>query len=333
MPAWPPPGRAEPGNRLLPPLDFVRVFRCDTRFAFGFVRCYPARVQFGKITILGVGLLGGSLGLAIRQRRLAGEVAGYVRRPATQRECEALGAMDFTTTDLLAAVSRADLVILCTPLAQMRPLTEKFLPALAPGAIVTDVGSVKAGVVRDLESLVARAGGHFIGAHPMAGGEKSGVGASHADLYEGAVNILTPTKKTHRPSLRKLDQFWRALGSRILRMDAAEHDRLVSRSSHLPHVVAASLARVVLDPRLPKTQATLCATGFRDTTRIASGSPEMWRDIVLANRKNLARGVDDLVGELKRFQALLKSGDAEGLQQYYAQGKSLRDDWLSKSGL
>ena len=286
---------------------------------------------FRKITIIGVGLLGGSLGLAARQRQLAGEVAGHVRRSATLTECEAVGALDYGTTDLLAAVSDADLVILCTPLAQMRPLTEQLLPALKRGAIVTDVGSVKAGVVRDLEALVAKAGGHFIGAHPMAGGEKAGVAAARADLYDGAVNIITPTKKTHVPSLRKLEKFWRALGARILRMDAAEHDRLVSRSSHLPHVLAASLARVVLNPRLPKSQAALCATGFRDTSRIASGSTEMWRDIVLANRKNVSRAVADLTAELNRFQTVLKSGNPAAIQEFYAVAKTRRDEWLSKA--
>jgi len=290
-------------------------------------------VLFRKISIIGVGLLGGSLGLAARQRGLASEVAGYVRRPASQRECEAAGALDYATSDLCAAVSDSDLIILCTPLAQMRSLTEQFLPALKRGAIVTDVGSVKAGVVRDLETLVHRAGAHFVGAHPMAGGEKSGVSASRADLYERAVCILTPTKKTHAAALRKLEKFWRALGSRILRLDAAEHDRLVSRASHLPHVVAAALTRVVLNPRQPDTQATLCATGFRDTTRIASGSPEMWRDIVLANRKNLSRAVETLTAELGEFQSLLKSGDPDTLLKFYATSKTLRDAWLARAGL
>ena len=141
-----------------------------------------------------------------------------------------MGAVDYATTDLLAAVSGADLVVLCTPLAQMRAVTEQFLPALKKGAIVTDVGSVKAGVVRDLEALVQKAGAHFVGGHPMAGGEKMGVKASRADLYHGAICIITLTKRSHAGSLRKLEQFWRALGSRTVRMDAAEHDRLVSRS-------------------------------------------------------------------------------------------------------
>ena len=136
------------------------------------------RVQFRKISIIGVGLLGGSIGLAVKRRKLAREVAGFVRRATSFQDCEQAGAVDYATTDLLAAVSNADLVILCTPLAQTRSLAEQFLPALKRGAIVTDVGSVKAGVVRELESLVRKSGAHFVGSHPMAGAEKTGVAAA-----------------------------------------------------------------------------------------------------------------------------------------------------------
>ncbi|HEU5396252.1 MAG TPA: prephenate dehydrogenase/arogenate dehydrogenase family protein, partial [Verrucomicrobiae bacterium] len=171
-------------------------------------------MQFRKITVIGVGLLGGSLGLAARKRRVAAEIAGFARRDKTIAECEKIGALDYATTDLLAAVSGADLVILCTPLAQMRSLTERFLPALKKGAVVTDVGSVKADVVRELESLVARAGGHFVGSHPMAGGEKTGVLASRADLFQNAICVLTPTPRSKPAAIRALDRFWKSLGSR-----------------------------------------------------------------------------------------------------------------------
>ena len=288
-------------------------------------------MQFQKISIIGVGLLGGSIGLAARQRRLAGEVAGFVRRAASLKDCERAGAVDYATTDLLAAVSNADLVVLCTPLAQMRSLVQQFLPALKRGAIITDVGSVKAGVVRELDSLIQKSGTYFVGSHPMAGGEKMGVLAARADLYANAICMVTPTPKSNARAVRKLEQFWRALGARTLRLDAAQHDLLVSRTSHLPHVVAATLAGLVLDPKQSKSQAALCATGFRDTTRIASGSPEMWRDIALANRKNLSRSVDDLVAELKRFQGALKRGDASAVEKIFATAKQRRDDWCVKS--
>jgi prephenate dehydrogenase len=286
-------------------------------------------VQFKKISIVGVGLLGGSIGLAARQRRLAGEVAGFVRRAASLKDCERAGAVDYATTDLLAAVSNADLVILCTPLAQMRALAQQILPALKRGAILTDVGSVKAGVVRELESLVKKSGAHFIGSHPLAGGEKMGVRAARADLFAGTVNILTPTKNSNAAAVRQLERFWQSLGARTRRLDAAQHDLLVSRSSHLPHIVAAALAGLVLNPANHKMQVGLCATGFRDTTRIASGSPEMWRDIALANRKNLSRSLDAFVAELEKFQSALKGGDAAAVEKFLATAKRRRDNWCA----
>lgn len=284
-------------------------------------------MQFRKITIVGVGLLGGSIGLAARKRRLAGEIAGYVRRKKTITECEKFGAMDYAIMDLQAAVSNADLVILCTPIAQMRSLVEQFLPALKRGAIVTDVGSVKADVVRELESLVAKVGAHFIGSHPMAGGEKMGVAAARADLYGNAVCVLTPTRKSNASAVRKLEQFWKALGSRVVKLPPEQHDLFVSRTSHLPHVVAATLANLVLSPAQPKGQAQLCATGFRDTTRIASGSPEMWRDITLANRKHLAGAINGFISELQKFQRILKSADTQGIEKFFETAKSRRDRW------
>jgi prephenate dehydrogenase len=288
-------------------------------------------VQFQKITIIGVGLLGGSIGLAAKKRRVAGEIAGFVRSKKNISACEKFGATDFATTDLLAAVSNSDLVILCTPLAQMPLLAKQFLPALKRGAIVTDVGSVKSGVVRELESLVQKSGAYFVGGHPMAGAEKTGVAAARADLFAGAVCVVTATNRTNATAMRTVVQFWKSLGARVLKMDAAQHDLLVSRCSHLPHVVAATLANLVLNPASPKQQAALCANGFRDTTRIASGSPEMWRDIALANRKNLSRSVDEFVAELKKFQSTLKSGEAKALGKIFATAKLRRDNWCAKA--
>jgi prephenate dehydrogenase len=256
-------------------------------------------------------------------------VAGYVRRPASVKDCEKAGALDYATTDLLAAVSGADLVILCTPLAQMRPLTEQFLPALKRGAIVTDVGSVKAEVVREISSVIHQAGAHFVGSHPMAGAEKMGVLAARADLYANAACVVTPAKNSNAKAVRTVEKFWRALGARTMRLDAAQHDLLVSRSSHLPHVAAAALVNLVLSPGSPKAQAGLCATGFRDTTRIASGSPEMWRDIALANRKNLARSLDALVAELKTFQSALRRNDTAEVEAFFTTAKQRRDDWCA----
>ena len=286
-------------------------------------------MQFRKITILGVGLLGGSIGLAVRHRKLARQTAGFVRRIASLKDCEKAGVADFVTTDLLAAVWDADLVILCSPLGQMRPLAERMLPALKPGAIVTDVGSVKSGVVRELESLIAKSGAHFVGSHPMAGAEKTGVNAARADLFVNAVCVVTPTKKTNRTALKRVEQFWKALGSCVLELKPETHDALVSRSSHLPHVMAATLANLVLNPAQPKFQAALCANGFRDSTRIASGSPEMWRDIALANRQNIVKSLGAFIAELQKVQRLVNKGDAKAVATFFETAKQRRDNWCA----
>ena len=284
---------------------------------------------FGKITIIGVGLLGGSIGLAVKRRKLARQTAGFVRRRASLKDCERAGAVDFATTDLLAAVWDADLVILCTPLAQMRSRVREMLPALKRGAIVTDVGSVKTSVVRELESLIQKSGAHFVGSHPMAGAEKTGVSAACADLFANTVCIVTPTLKTNPVALKKVKQFWNAVDSRVLELKPEIHDALVSRSSHLPHVVAATLASHVLSPAQPRHQAALCASGFRDTTRIASGSPEMWRDITLANRNNLGRSLEVFIADLKKFQCLMKKGDAMAITKFFETAKKRRDNWCA----
>ena len=287
-------------------------------------------MHFKKITVVGVGLLGGSLGLALRERGLAGRVTGLVRRPASVDKCERCGAVDEATCDPLGAVTGAGLVIFCTPLAQMRSLAEQMLPALAEGAMVTDVGSVKASVVDDLEQVVAQAGGHFVGSHPMAGAEKSGVAAARAELFTNAVCVITPTTQTNPAALRKVRRFWQALETRVLEMSPQAHDVLVSRSSHLPHVVAAQLVNLVLAPEHQPNQSALCANGFQDTTRIASGSPEMWRDIALANRDNLSTALDGFMRGLREFQRALKKRDTAVLARFFEDAKTRRDEWAGK---
>lgn len=288
-------------------------------------------MRWPKISILGVGLLGGSLGLAIKRCRLADRVEGFVRRSASLAECARTGAVDHATRDLRRAVQGADLLVLCTPIAQMRALTEQLLPALKPGAILTDVGSVKEPVVTELGPLVAHAGGHFVGSHPMAGAEKMGVLNARADLFQDAICVVTPTPRTAPAAVKAVESLWRAVGARPLKLPPKLHDDLVSRSSHLPHVVAAELANYVLSPVHPPEQALLCANGFRDTTRIASGSPEMWRDIALANRRNLARVLGVFIEDLEEFRLALENADAKTIEEFFAQAKQRRDQWCGQS--
>jgi len=289
-------------------------------------------VHWKKVTLVGVGLLGGSLGLALKERRLADRVAGYVRRAASVRECEETGAVDLATLDLRRAVADADLVVLCTPIAQMRSLMGRLAPMLRPGAVVTDVGSVKKSVVKELTPIVAKAGAHFIGSHPMAGSEKTGVTAARADLFKEAVCVITPEQGADRAAVRKVASLWKSVGCRVLRLTPEAHDQFVSRSSHLPHVVAAQLATLVLSPGNPRAQALLCANGFRDTTRIASGSPEMWRDIAIANKNNLVGALDSFVNGLAGFKQALKRGDEAAISRFFKEAKVRRDKWSNGAG-
>jgi len=284
-----------------------------------------------KVTVVGVGLLGGSLGLALKQRGLAKQVYGYVRRAASIEECQRLRVVDHASQDLLLAVDGADLVVLCTPLAQMRELTHAMLPALKKGAILTDVGSVKASVVEQLEPLLAGTGAHFVGSHPMAGAEKMGAASARADLFHNAVCVVTPTARSKPEAVRKTEGLWKSVGARVISLSAETHDEFVSRSSHLPHVVAAELSNYVLSPAHPREQALLCANGFRDTTRIASGSPEMWRDIALANRKNVARVLGVFIEDLQELQLALERADGKSVEEFFQTGKHRRDHWCSQN--
>ena len=280
-----------------------------------------------KVALIGVGLLGGSLGLALRERGLAKAVAGYVRRQASVDECLRAGAVDWASRNLLEVVTDADLVVFCTPLGQMKALAEQAAAVLKKDAIVTDVGSVKGTVTRDLEPIIKKAGGHFVGSHPMAGSEKMGVLGARADLFANAICIVTATRSSTWG--RRVEELWKTVGGKPVRMTAAQHDEFVSRSSHLPHVVAAELANYVLSPAHPKEQALVCAGGFRDTTRIASGSPEMWRDIALANRDNLAQVLGVFIDDLKEFQHALEVGDEKTIEEFFKHAKDRRDAWRS----
>ena len=287
-------------------------------------------MHWNKIALIGVGLLGGSLGLALKQRRLAREIVGFVRRNASLAECEAKGAVDRATLDLKTAVDGAELIVLCTPIAQMLPLAEQMRPFISAEAIVTDVGSVKGSVVQELEPALAGSRAHFIGSHPMAGAEKTGVGAAQANLFVGAICVVTPSAQPDAVALGKVERLWESVGGRLLRLSPAMHDELVSRSSHLPHVLAAALTNLVLSRAHPAEQAALCANGFRDTTRIASGSPEMWRDIALANGDNLSRALTRLVADLEKFAESLERKDSEAISRFFETAKHQRDAWSAR---
>ena len=279
--------------------------------------------QFQKITLVGVGLLGGSIGLAAKQRGVVGRVCGLVRREESIAECLAAGVVDEATLDTAEAVTNAGLVILCTPVGQMSEIAARLKPHLAAEAIVTDVGSVKSGVVAELETELPR----FVGSHPLAGSEKTGVDNARADLLEDALCAVTLTEKSEAEAVTTVEKFWAALGARTTRLSPKAHDAVVARTSHLPHVLATALVRCVLGGA-ENSEADFCATGFRDTTRLAAGSAPMWRDIALANPEAINAAVADLQKELDGLRGALDAKDALALENFFNEGCTLRDDWL-----
>jgi prephenate dehydrogenase len=279
--------------------------------------------QLKHVTVVGVGLLGGSAAMALKAFDPEIRIAGVGRRRASLDLALEAGAIDSAHLDPLEAIAATDLIILATPVGAFAKHLETIKPALRRGTIVTDVGSTKASVVRTAERVLGR-GGPFVGSHPMAGSEQKGVAFARADLFAGATCILTPT--SHSPSriVRRLERFWATLGMRTVQMTPAAHDRALARVSHLPHALAGLLMM------LPgKADLDVSATGFRDATRLAGGDPEMWRDIFLTNRRAVLDAIDRLDEKLCQFRDLVDLGDAKGLESFLSQAKRRRDRMIA----
>lgn len=223
-------------------------------------------------------------------------------------------------TSAVEAADGADLCVLCSPIGSMPEIARQIAPVLSASATVTDAGSVKGSVVRELESIL---GGQFIGSHPMAGSERSGLEAARENLFEEASCILTPTEKTSDFALQKSRELWQAVGGRIFEMSPEEHDATISRVSHLPHAVAAALVKAV---NLGAADALhLAGGGYRDSTRIAAGPPAMWAEIFLENRAGLAAGLEAIKDQLDLMKQLIQAGDAGALEAYLADAKNIRN--------
>ncbi len=239
--------------------------------------------QWDTIAIVGVGLIGGSIGLAVRERGIARRVVGIGRREAALAEALRLGAVDAISTDMAGGVGQADLVVICTPVERIVEHVRQAAAACPAGAIITDAGSTKGAIVAALDNSLPR-GVRFVGSHPLAGSEKTGCTSARADLFKDRVAVVTPGNGTTDSDVELIEGFWRALGMRIIRMSPADHDAALASTSHLPHVVASALAAATDEKTLP-----LVASGWLDTTRIAAADAELWRQIFLDNRENTLR--------------------------------------------
>lgn len=260
-------------------------------------------MHLGTVAILGPGLIGGSLALALAERGLTKRLMIYARSPRALDEIRLAGVDAELTQNPSEAVREADVVVLCVPIEAMRGLVHECLDAIKPHALVTDVGSVKGSVERDLAPLLdGRA--LWIGSHPMAGSERGGFAAARTDLFDGATVILTPTKHTSRDARHRAEKLWKALGAQITELSPEEHDEMVAAVSHIPHL----LASVLVNHAVAHGDLDLAAGGFRDTTRVASGSAELWTEILMANRDAVASQLNFLIDALHELQACLRNG-------------------------
>ena len=271
------------------------------------------------VAIIGVGLIGGSIGLALRQRGLAEQVVGVGRRRESLEVARQVGAITHATTNLAEGVAHAELVVVCTPVGR---IAEDILAAAEhcpPGTLLTDAGSTKETIVETLAGRLPR-DCRFLGSHPVAGSEKTGPGHARANLFEGRVTILTPTEQTTAADLGRLTEFWSSLGSTVLRMSPVEHDLALAVTSHLPHLAASALAATVPEKLYP-----LCGSGVFDTTRVAAGDPSLWRQIFTANRGNLLAALGHYQEQLAAFRLALEQGDETAVEHLLTLAKKNRD--------
>lgn len=291
-------------------------------------------VHFKHVAIIGVGLIGGSLGMILRRKALADHVVGIGRRVENLKTAVALGAIDRYVADPQEGVREADLVVLATPVDTYERHLQEWAHCLTPGTIVSDVGSVKGTLVERSEAAMP-AGVHFVGAHPIAGKEKTGVAAGSDQLFKGARCILTPTPRTDATALERVRQLWEETGSMILTMEPHLHDQILGAVSHLPHVAAFALMNALSELRdqaLPSLDlAGHSGGGLRDTTRIAASSPEMWRDIFLWNRDNMVAYIDRYTGALEELKRLIKAGDGAGIEKALERAKGEREKLASST--
>ncbi|MDO3379434.1 prephenate dehydrogenase [Geoalkalibacter halelectricus] len=281
-----------------------------------------------RLAIVGVGLIGGSLALALREAGAVGEVIGIGRGLANLEKALELGIVDRITQDAVAGTREADLVFLATPVCKLGEVAAAIIPHLKRGAVITDGGSVKAQVIAAIEPLL-RPGVSFVPGHPIAGTEKSGAEAAFATLYHHRRCILTPTQNTESDALEMVERMWRTAGSEVVVMDAEKHDRILAAISHLPHMVAYSLVNAVGSyDRYEENILEYSAGGFRDFTRIASSDPSMWRDIALTNRAALLEMMERFEHFLAELKEDVRSGEGERLYEFFQRSKELRDNIL-----
>ena len=287
-------------------------------------RVVPVR----KLVIFGVGLIGGSFALALKQKRAVKRVVGVGRSRANLLAARRLGLIDEIAKDAASAVKDADFVLIAVPLAQTGAVLSQIAPHLAPDAIVTDAGSTKQDVIAVARRHLGSAFARFVPAHPIAGTEKSGAAAAHVGLFEDHQLIITPQRETHRAAVRRVAELWKLVGMRVAMFDPAAHDRIYAAISHLPHVISYALVNYIAGRPDGRKLFGHSAGGFRDASRLGGSSPEMWRDICCANRDALLPALDDYIAELEVLRGMIEAGDGAALLERFAYSRAARAKWL-----
>ncbi len=282
-----------------------------------------------KLAVFGVGLIGGSFALALKKAGAVGEVVGVGRSQANLDEACQLGIIDSAVTKPAEAVDGADLVLLAVPVGQMPAVMASIAPHLAPDTVVTDAGSTKQDVLAYARVHLPDHLSHFVPSHPIAGAEKSGAAAASADLYQGRNVVVTPLAENDPAAVGKVKGAWAACGAVVREMAPQGHDEVFAAVSHLPHLLAFALVDDIAAKPNAVELFSYAASGFRDFTRIAGSSPEMWRDISLANRDALLKELDAYRAQLDRLRAALESADAAALEQVFSRASKARNAWIA----
>jgi prephenate dehydrogenase len=280
------------------------------------------KVFFDKVSILGVGLIGASFALALKKRGLCGSIAGFGRSESNLVNAKERGIIDSFDLDPVGASADSDLVVFAVHAGSFGRTAKSIAGFLKKGAVVTDVGSVKGRLVYEMEELLSPRA-FFVGAHPIAGGEQSGIDTADPGLFDGRRCIITPTGKTDKAAMDVVVSLWRSLGAEVIVMSPEEHDRMLGAVSHLPHILAYEMVNAAHE--IEPSSLKYSGAGFRDVTRIAASSPELWRDVCMLNRENLIRFLDVFIRRITAVKGYMISSDADSLEEEFRKAKTLRD--------
>jgi prephenate dehydrogenase len=281
--------------------------------------------NYGTVTIVGVGLIGASLGLALKQAGVVNQVLGVGRSDENLKQAQKMGAID-EIVDLVEAAKRSDVMVLCMPVAQMRAAFEVIEPHLESKTLITDAGSTKSDVILAAKEILGKKACQFVPAHPIAGGAQHGASAAKADLFMGKQTIICPLQENSPQDIALIVGFWESAGALVKQISSVQHDAIYAAVSHLPHVLSYALMMSVLNSEDAEQKLSHIGAGFKDFTRIAASSPEMWRDICLANRTSVLKEIDQYMAIVGHMRKLIAEGDGAGLEKLFTKASQARQD-------